>query len=130
MSPQATTSSHTSASSMTIHFGDGGWQIGQGGTAGSSFYVENILELLDSKMEWKRSDDRLYFMPKTTLAASLADGLVGGGVLETLIRVSGATNVTVRCAVSHAHTSQHYLVHNQHKFQLQMRAVWSSAKGH
>lgn len=117
---QATAASNTSASSMTIHFGDGGWQIGQGGTAGNSFYVENILELLDSKMEWKRSGNRLYFMPKATLAASLADGLVGGGVLGTLISISGATNVTVRCAISQAHLSQHHHVHNhRHKFHLQ-----------
>ena len=82
---------------MTIHFGEGGWQIGQGGNGGNSFYVENILELLDSKMEWKRSGDKLYFMPNTTLAESFANGpLVGGGVLETLISVSGAVNVTLR----------------------------------
>ena len=88
--------------------------IGQGGTGGNNFYVENILELLDSEMEWFRSaDDKLYYMPKTPFlqnkstetdndngndydrVANAIPRMVGGGVLKTLINVSGASNVTL-----------------------------------
>ena len=38
-------------SADAIVFGDGGWQAGQGGSFGSEFFVENVLELLDSPGE-------------------------------------------------------------------------------
>jgi hypothetical protein len=37
----------TAGANSTIVFGDGGWQIGQGGDACSEWFVENIFEELD-----------------------------------------------------------------------------------
>lgn len=95
------------SSSGTIHFGQGGTQIGQGGNGGDFFYVENILELLDSPMEWYRRGDELYYMPPTKqdnlASAEAVPNLVGGGVLEVLVNVSGARNVTLR-GLSFTHT--------------------------
>ena len=71
------------------------------------FYVENILELLDSPMEWYRRGDELYYMPPTKqdnlASAEAVPNLVGGGVLEVLVNVSGARNVTLR-GLSFTHT--------------------------
>ena len=83
--------------SGTIHFGEGGTQIGQGGNGGDFFYVENILELLDDEMEWYRRDDELYYMPPGSGGkAPEMQSVVGGGVIEVLVNVSGARNVTLR----------------------------------
>ena len=78
----------------TISFGQGGYQGCRGGN-GSDWYVENVLELLDSAREfhYDRAAHTLYLQPNATqgVAPSAAD-LGGAAVpaLQTLLSVNAS----------------------------------------
>lgn len=59
---------HVNATSNTIYFGRGGIQEARGSNAGAEFYVENILEELDSPGEWYVDSESgiLYYYANST----------------------------------------------------------------
>ena len=73
----------------TIHFGIGGTQEGRGAGAGSSYFVTNILEELDSPAEWFIDADNatIYFMPNQSMPHSMVLSQ-----LSCLISVTGSMN--------------------------------------
>lgn len=63
-------------------------------TAGDRYFFRNLLEELDSPGEWylDRATGTLYFWPPTDLKS----GAVYAPVLETLVEIDGAANITLR----------------------------------
>lgn len=86
---------------QAVHFGEGGWQaqrrygVGQKDAkhAGSPFYIENILEELDTAFEWFHdvASDTLYFKPPADVV--LADVSVEAAVTDRIIEVVGAQHI-------------------------------------
>jgi len=90
------------AENRLIHFSEGGWQAqrrerGVGakhrGRPGSPFYVENILEELDTVSEWyhDQETDTLYFKPPA--GVELSKSTVEAAVLSQIIEVDGAEHL-------------------------------------
>jgi hypothetical protein len=73
----------------TILFGKGGYQGCRGGN-GSDWFVENVLELLDSPLEHyidaQAAPPVLYFQPNSTSSQPEADLVFEVPVLQTLVR--------------------------------------------
>ena len=82
------------AAERAINFSDGGWQaqrrergVGGRGGHGSPFYIENILEELDTQFEWYHDSetDTLYFKPPVGMDLSTVN--VEAAVLNRLLEV-------------------------------------------
>jgi hypothetical protein len=73
----------------TIVFGKGGYQGCRGGN-GSDWFVENVLELLDSPLEHyidaQAAPPVLYFQPNSTSSQPEADLVFEVPILQTLVR--------------------------------------------
>jgi len=110
-----------------IVFGKGGWQSTQGDEKGSHFFIENVLELLDSENEFFHDveSDTLYLWRNHTdtdtdtddnddNAADNTDDNddnadVVGAVLESVIHVDGGEDITIK-GVTIAHTTTDYML--------------------
>lgn len=78
----------------SLLFSHGGYQEARGAGGGKHYYVENVLEELDSPGEWYYDPmgKKLYFWPNST------DGTAGKEIvaplLSAIVRVEGAKNVS------------------------------------
>ena len=88
----------------TYHFSKGGFQgnIGQGGLGGE-WYVENVLEELDSPTEWfyDGKGGKLYYFTNGTNAPPAADDVFEAVTSKILLNYTGTqekpiTNISVR----------------------------------
>ena len=80
---------------VEVSLGYGGHQEGRGSSIKSNhFYVENVLEELDTEGEWFYDADaaKLYLYPNASLGGggAPADGELVVPLLDTLIDISGA----------------------------------------
>ena len=86
----------------TIELGAGGWQFADIGAvvSGSTFYVEGILEEVDSSLEWAvdPATGTLHFVPNGT--AATAPKLVEAAILSRLVAVVGESAAN---PVKHVH---------------------------
>ena len=88
---------HKALHADAIIFGEGGWQSGQGGSFGSEFFVENVLELLDVPGEWFHdSETQTLYLHRNVSRDGLDDVADAdtseyiGAELESLIRIEGS----------------------------------------
>jgi hypothetical protein len=88
---------HEAPHADAIIFGEGGWQSGQGGSFGSEFFVENVLELLDVPGEWFHdSETQTLYLHRNVSRDGLDDVADAdtseyiGAELESLIRIEGS----------------------------------------
>ena len=109
-----------------LTFAYGGWQEARGCSYGAEWYVENIMEELDSPNEWFYDDasKTLYLYPNGSLPS------VGvGTVLDELIGFRGTSdlpvrNVSVRNLIF-AHTATTFLKH----YTIRSSGDWSVYRG-
>ena len=81
----------------SLMFSHGGYQESRGGSISNNhFYVENVLEELDTPGEWYYDpiDSRLYFYPNTTNNKPGRE--VVAPLLSAIVRVEGASRVVFR----------------------------------
>ncbi len=85
---------------QALAFGYGGYQEARGaGIQSNHFYLENVLEELDTAGEWYFSpkDSTLYYWPNTTAPSSMPGRQQEfvAPLLDTLISVQGAKDVSI-----------------------------------
>ena len=82
---------------LQLNFSRGGFQGGEGTTEGEAWYIENVLEELDSPREWYYDDatQRLYYRPNGTASTPPTAGFTATR-LKTLINISGTMAAPVR----------------------------------
>ena len=116
---------HASTATGLVNFSAGGWQEARGGSTGSHFYIEGLLEELDYEREWHATESDLYYMPAAE--ESVVDGRLGAAtgnegwaeqvvivpVLETVVRVKGTMERPVKhlrfAGLTIAHSTTTYM---------------------